>query len=366
MRVLHLTVTIDRGGSENHLISLIEQQVNHNYQVSVVFLKGKPYWEKHLNSLGVKTYKIFLFSSIIQLIKIILRWKPIIFHAHLQTSEILSRLAILFFPKLKYFISKHNDEDSRFLPKFIHNNIYRIIAKRASKVIAISENVKTYCIEKLRIPEDKIQVIYYGIDSEIYKRLNINQNSIEKIKDELGIKKDDFVLGTIARLHPQKSLDTLINAIAELVIHKQLENIKLIIVGSGHLEHDLKNQVYSLGLKEKVIFTGKRNDIPVILNIFHVFVLCSIYEGLGLVLLEAMSAKVPVIGTKAGAIPEIIADCGLIVEPRNFDALALAILKIYNDVSLRKSLIEKSYYRVLNQFSLDQMFSNTHHIYLQS
>ena len=364
MRVIHLTVTIDRGGSENHLISLIEEQVKNNYEVLVVYLKGKPYWEEHLNKLGVQTQKISLFSSYFQLSKIISFYRPDVLHSHLQSSEIISRLSLLLHPKLKFIISKHNDEDSRFLPVFIQKYFYKFISSRASKIIAISQNVKNFCTDRLNINRDKIEVIFYGIDSSMYNPENLNKDDIEALKSELDIGNSDFVVGTIARLHPQKSLDTLIKAINIIVKEKNISNIKCIIVGEGELEKQLKEQVDNLQLTDYIKFTGKRNDIPNVLQIFDVFILCSIYEGLGLVLLEAMSAKVPIIGTRAGAIPEIIGDTGIIIDIKDSTTLANKILYIKENDDEMQEMVEKAHNKIIRQFSLESMFLKTEKVYI--
>jgi len=101
-------------------------------------------------------------------------------------------------------------------------------------------------------------------------------------------------------------------------------------------------------------------------QIFDVFALTSIYEGLGLVLLESMAAKVPIIGTRAGAIPEIAGDSGIIVEPLDYQELATALIHIYQDENIRKDMIEKGYNRVIKHFPLEKMFVKTHNVYLKS
>ncbi len=363
MRVIHLTVTIDRGGSENHLISLIEQQVQNNYQVLVVYLKGDPYWEVHLHNLGVKTVKLSLFSSCLQLSKIISFYKPTVLHSHLQTTEIISRLTLLFHPRLKFIISKHNDEDSRFLPNVIQKYFYKFIALRASKIIAISENVKLFCTERLNIMHEKVKVVYYGIDSSLYNAVNFGKEEIDALKTDLKISSSDFIVGTIARLHPQKSLDTLINAMDIIVNEKKILNIKCVIVGEGELKELLKKQVQNLQLTNHITFTGKRGDVAKVLQIFDVFVLCSIYEGLGLVLLEAMSAKVPIIGTRAGAIPEIIGSDGIIIDTKDSIALANRILFTQeNDIAMQE-MVEQAHRKIVQQFSLERMFLETEEVY---
>ena len=362
MNVIHITVSIDRGGSENHLVSLVENQIKNGYFVTVVFFKGNGYWKKHLENLGVVVFQVPLLYSVFSLNRILLSKSPDILHAHLQTCEIISWFTLLLYrKKIKFIISKHNDENSRFLPSFLQKPIYKLIASKSTKIIAISENVKSYCINILGINKDKIIVIYYGIDSIIYKKTNISSDEIKKLSVEFGLLEGEKVVGTIARLHPQKSLDTLIEALE--IVNDKSENIKLIIVGEGPLEQNLKFICKQLNIENKVIFTGKRNDIPNVLQLFDVFVLCSIYEGLGLVILEAMSAGVPVIGTIAGAIPEIIGNCGILVEPKNKYQLSDAIIELLNNNEKAEEFRKLAFYKIKNTFTLSQMFLATESTY---
>lgn len=357
MKVLHFITTIDRGGAENHLQSLIEKQISNNYKLVVVYLKANPYWKTYFEDNSVKVFK---YKSVFQLISIIRNYKIQILHAHLQVPEILSFAASILSTNVKLIFSRHNDAYSRFLPKWLNPTFYQIISKRASKIICISKNVYDFCSKNLGFNKEKLEVIYYGISKEIYDPRNIKKNELVKLTKEFNIK-DEFVVGTVARLHPQKSLHTLINAFK--IFSKQVPNSKLLIVGEGHLEDDLKKLTSELELKKQVIFTGKRSEIPIFYKIFDVFVLSSIYEGLGLVLLEAMAAEKPIIGTNAGAIPDIISNCGIIVDKENPKAISKELEKLYNNPELVSKMIQKGNSDIEKKFTLERMFKQTHEVY---
>lgn len=357
--IIHLIPTIDRGGAENHLQSLIEKQISNNYSIVVIHLKGKPYWKSYFEENGVKVFK---YKSIFQLISIIKKHDIQILHAHLQVPEILSSITYLFFPKFKLVFSRHNDAYSRFLPKWLNPIFYQLISKRGSKIICISKNVYNFCSNNLGLNKEKLEIIYYGISKKTYDPKQIDETELNEIKNELNLK-NEFIIGTVARLHPQKSLHTLIQAFYDF--SKEVLNSKLIIVGEGDLEDQLKMQVEELDLREKVIFTGKRSEIPIFYKIFNIFVLCSIYEGLGLVLLEAMAAEKPIIGTNAGAIPDIISNCGIIVEKENTTAISIELLRLYNNPKIIQKMIKKGVDDIDQKFTLERMFSQTHQLYKQ-
>lgn len=359
MKILHFITTIERGGAENHLQSLIEKQISNNYSILVIYLKGNPYWQSYFEDNGVKVLK---HKNIFQFISIIKKHKIQVVHAHLQVPEILSSIAHLFFPKFKLVFSRHNDAYSRFLPKGLNPIFYQIISKKASKIICISKNVFDFCKNNLGLNKDKLQIIYYGISRETYAPSNIDDTQFKKLNKEFKLK-DEFIIGTVARLHPQKSLHTLINAFK--TFSKQVPNSKLFIVGEGHLESELKSLVSDLEIIDKVIFTGKRSEIPVFYKIFDVFVLSSIYEGLGLVLLEAMAAEKPIIGTNAGAIPDIISNCGIIVEKENPNAISKELIKLYKNPDLVQQMTKKGVNDIKEKFTLERMYLQTDQIYKQ-
>ena len=359
MKILHFITTIERGGAENHLQSIIEKQISNNYSILVIYLKGKPYWQSFFEDNGVRVFK---YKSIFQLISIIEKYNIQILHAHLQVPEILSSITHLIFPKFKLVFSRHNDAYSRFLPKGLNPIFYQIISKRASKIICISKNVYDFCKNNLGLNKEKLQIIYYGISRETYAPSNIDDTQFKKLSKEFELK-DEFIIGTVARLHPQKSLHTLINAFKTFL--KQVPNSKLFIVGEGHLESELKSLASNLGIIDKVIFTGKRSEIPVFYKIFDVFVLSSIYEGLGLVLLEAMAAEKPIIGTNAGAIPDIISNCGAIVETENPNAISQELIELYENPDLVQQMTKKGVNDINEKFTLERMYLQTDKIYKQ-
>lgn len=141
----------------------------------------------------------------------------------------------------------------------------------------------------------------------------------------LGLDTTDRVVGTVGNFTPKKDHDTLLRAIASLV--GSGSDLKLVLVGSGPLEAELRSRAESLGIGDRVLFTGMREDVATLLPAFDVFALSSRFEGLPIALLEAMAACVPTVATAVGGIPEVITDGtdGLLVEPGAADELAAAI-----------------------------------------
>lgn len=363
MKILHTITTINLGGAENHLAKLIKGQVNEGHEVSVLYLKGDGHWKEYYLSLGVRCHHMQLknyadFFSLIRLARHIQRIKPNTVHAHLPPAELFTRMALYFCnKKIKFFITKHNDEP--FAPIIGWTHLARWVAKRSQKIIAISQAVKRYTLDTWARAQDdsKIETISYGIEAIDYE-MKPNDPRLESLRSEWKIPSDCLIIGTVARLTPQKSLDTLIQAYAQF--QEKNPNTRLVIVGTGPLETNLKNLCLLLEIGDKVIWAGTRKDIPLVMNLFDVFVLPSIYEGFGLVLLEAMAAKKPVIASNVSAIPETVSHGvnGLLFEKKNVDQLFQALNQLHCSEK-RQIMGEAGRKNILENFQLDHMIRHT-------
>ncbi len=200
------------------------------------------------------------------------------------------------------------------------------------------------------VPKERIVTLYNCIDVENAESKLLSRSDARKY---LQLPENDFIIGTVGRLVPDKDQTCIIHAFAQIKSH--LSDAKLLIVGDGTLEQDLKMLSEKLHLQDDVIFTGFVPDAQRYLKAFDLFVLSSVEEAFGRVLLEAMVAKVPVIGTRINGIPEVIGDAGFVVSARDANMLASAIQKV---VSLpEKELHEignKGYDRIVKNFSTEK------------
>ncbi|UKO98446.1 glycosyltransferase [Nostoc sp. UHCC 0870] len=367
MNILHVITSLVRGGAENHLVTLAIEQAKQKISVTIAYLKSKPYWLETLDknhvrvvSLGMRYYGDF--QPIIKLRSLINDLQPDIIHAHLPPGEIYTRIALLgtSSKKLPLIISKHNE--GHFYNGFGHRYIGSLVAKRSNHIIAISNAVKTnQCINYLDYPSEKVKTIYYGIDPTPYQ--NICDEKIKKIRSLWSVTDETYLIGTVARLVPQKCLHNLLEGFS-LYLQTATKPTKLVVVGVGALEADLKNQAIELGIQEKVIWAGFREDITVVMNALDVFALTSIYEGLGLVLLEAMSAGKPVVASNISAIPEVVINgtTGILFTPKNSVGLAEAFKYLENE-KIRLHLGDRGRERVKINFTLDKMIDKTLAVY---
>jgi glycosyltransferase involved in cell wall biosynthesis len=228
--------------------------------------------------------------------------------------------------------------------------------KNVDAIIAISEGVKEVLM-KGGIPESLIEVIPSGIDFSPFDEVT----SSDYLHREFSFAPDDYLVGIVAHLADHKGHKYLIQAMKILkeYLKENKDNIKAIIVGGGPLKlrKELDKQAKNLQVKDIVYFLGFREDIPQILSSLDLFVLTSYLEGMGTSLLDAMAARLPVVATKTGGIPEVVTHrkTGLLVPPRNPSSLAKAILKLYKDRDLASRLGQKGYEVVHKKFSAEAM-----------
>jgi glycosyltransferase involved in cell wall biosynthesis len=363
MKILHVITTINLGGAENHLASMVIEQIKGGDTVFVVYLKGDHYWKKKLEENGAKVVCLNLtsylgtFVASAKLGKIINSFRPDIVHAHMPPAELVTSICIKLFSKNKfnYLCTKHNDE--RFAPIWGQKILGQWCFKNTSKVIVISDAVKVFIESQFRIKSSQdIHRIYYGISLSDYE--NISDELVKNQKDKWS---NNFTIGVVARLVPQKSLDTLIKALKILIDNNR--DIHLVIIGEGELFEDLKRLTVELNVEKNVQFMGKRSDIPFLMSCFDLFVLPSIYEGLGLVLLEAMAAGKPIVASNVSAIPEIVRDGidGILFKPKDYTSLA-KIIKKFLDKEIKYDSV-MTIQRVRNEFSIETMYLNTKNVY---
>jgi glycosyltransferase involved in cell wall biosynthesis len=368
MNILHVITTINRGGAENHLAELVRAQVSQGAHVVVAYLKGNGYWAGHFQNLGVRVEHLGLgrygdIRPLIRLRGLIRRLGPDIVHAHMPPAEIYARLALMAMRSPPAFIiSKHNDE--RFYPGPGQAVVGAWVASRASRMIAISDAVNAYARAQLGLPASKVTTIHYGIDPRPYEAAD--EASMASLRCEWGIADDVWIIGTVARLVPQKALHVLLEAYARYRSTATRPSW-LVLVGSGPLEVDLKAQAARLGIADSTLWAGFREDIPRVMKTFDTFALTSAYEGFGLVLLEAMAAATPIIATAVSAIPEIVQDGvnGKLCQPGDPACIAAAFLEL-EDTELRDRLGAAGHARACRMFTVERMANATRTVYHES
>jgi glycosyltransferase involved in cell wall biosynthesis len=233
-------------------------------------------------------------------------------------------------------------------------------------VIAISKPVEGSLLEVFHVKEGKVSTIFNAIDTkDLIERYR--QKDAKKIRQELNIEPSDKVLGIVARVVQDKGHEYFLRA-AEKLIHNSHPDMKIIIVGEGPYLKIAKKLVDRLDLNHSVRFLGNVNDITYPLSAIDIFVLPAVWrEGFGLSIIEAMAVQKPVIVTNIWALNELVHNRvnGLLVEPKNVDDLAGAILELLNDRELYDRVALNGAEMVKREFSIPQMASRVDKLYRQ-
>ena len=211
--------------------------------------------------------------------------------------------------------------------------------KRTSHVITVSEFMKKELVNGGGIPADKVTVIHEGID---VKNFSTEHNEAEAP----GLPRPYILF--LSDLYKHKNADKLINAFAILKRrHGIPHNLAIVGRNYGNSAEMLRQQAYRLGVKENTIFTGQvpHEAVAGVYRNADVFVLPSAFESFGLPVLEAMASGTPVITSNDTAIPEVVGDAGVTVDPADVEGLADSIYRLITDRPLRDSLIQKGYER---------------------
>jgi glycosyltransferase involved in cell wall biosynthesis len=358
-KVTHVITTIMRGGAENQLLEVARQQVLTGWEVKVVFLKGEPELFDSLKNAGATVDSSLNNRNIvIQFFKLrkLLSISTTKVHAHLPRAELICALAT---SKNKLIITRHNSEPFfPSAPRILSVILSRFVCIRAKSGIAITNAVKDYLISSREIhPSFEINVVHYGYSPKIEApnsksgKLNPNITPTSSLK-----------LITVGRLVPQKDQKTLIKSVAMLLQSKYA--VELTIVGEGTLRRELESLVMNLKVENYVTLPGRITNPIDELPKYDVFVLPSIYEGFGLVLLEAMDCGLPIVAADNTCIPEVLGHAGVLFKTGSAADLTEKIMAMFDSVERnRQSDLSQSR---LREFSPESMCASLIEIYEKS
>ena len=224
--------------------------------------------------------------------------------------------------------------------------LWKFIYKRLQYLITVSNSIKKDLISNFGVKENKVKVIYNGVDLE-----RINQS----IKNKLDISIDKYIV-YVGRIEYQKSVDTLIQAFS--IVRKSLNDLNLIVMGEGSLLVEIKKKVENIGCMQTIHFIGFQSNPYIYIKNALCLVLPSLFEGFGCVITEAMACGTPVIATNIEGPKEIITHGynGLLFAPKDYEKLAMEIEKIINNEDLRKILISNGLRTVMKYTNMHEQY----------
>lgn len=247
-------------------------------------------------------------------------------------------------------------------------NIYARILSKKMKIpfVTTSHNVyKKNCLTKTYVSGNHVIACSDKVYDNSIRHFNVSSYRISCVRNGINparlkstnpiIFSDKFVIGTLAGLRKQKSLDNLIKAF--YIFHKRVPNSILVIAGEGKEKHNLQKIASELEIKNEVVFLGFKDNASDVFSGLNIFALSSEYEGLPISMLEAMAMKVPVVVTAVGGIPWVIKNKvnGIICDYGNVDQMAESFYSIYKNKNYSSTLANNGYQTVISEFSYKKM-----------
>jgi glycosyltransferase involved in cell wall biosynthesis len=352
-KIIHIIDTLELGGVQNLLISLISA-LKKDFDFEIIGFDIEDAKNEFLTA-GAKKVTVLeispfktgfkypqnIFKINRKLLKILQESKPNIVQTHLIGADIWGRLAAIKARVPKIIQTVHSAEKFRnnfFSAKGLKTLFFdKYLEKKTFKIIAVSKEIKNLLINQ-GIPDSKIKVIYPPIDT---LKFAPNTSIRKKTRSELKVI-NNYIVGSVGRLSKLKAYDVLIKSFQEF--SKIAPESKLIIIGDGEEKTNLLKYIKGNNLEKQVKLLGWRNDIDKLINVFDQFVLTSRLEGMPLVVSEAAANAKPIISTNAGGVKELIQNnkTGFVVEIDNQKALIEKMKYLYQNPKISKQIAKNA------------------------
>ncbi|MGI6317359.1 MAG: glycosyltransferase [Dethiobacteria bacterium] len=353
LKVLFVIENISVGGAERVFVNLLNNINNIIFDPVLVIINRGWHGNTYKTPKGVRLINLDTkkTKALIPLARTIKKEKPDVVFSNLAPINILCLMSKLLLRnnQTRYIIRETtirsisiSETKSNPLIRFLYTQLVRIFYPYADSIVALSNGSKEDLIANYGIDAEKIEVIYNPIDT-----VNIVSNSMEKVND---FPKWDskFNLISVGSLVKSKGYEYLIGAMKELITNR-CQNIRLIILGTGPLENQLKELVTQYNLNNYIKFLGFRENPFKYMRKCDAFILPALWEGFGNVITEAMACELPVISTSCESGPkEIIehSETGILVEPKNIGALVTAIQTLMDNPDYANTLAKNALRRV--------------------
>jgi glycosyltransferase involved in cell wall biosynthesis len=245
-------------------------------------------------------------------------------------------------------------------PRRAHFLFNRAVLRRGDRIIAVGEDVRRALIDNEGFPAGRVEVVYNGVDTGSFAESARHRESVRR---EIGVGAEELVLMQVARLDAIKDHATAVRAVRRVA--ERRGDVRLVIVGDGAEAGPIDELTRDLGLGDRVLRLGTRTDVTRLIGAADVVMLTSRSEGIPLTLIEGMAAGLPVVATRVGGIPEVVAEgeTGLLAPAGDADALAAHILRLAEDRDLRGRLGRAGRERARTSFDEGRMIAAYDRIY---
>lgn len=377
MKIAHLIYTEGVSGAEKHLKHLLPGLKAHDIFCEVIIvcpsfcLNSLQKFAEELQQLKIPTYIIVAnrgvaLSTLKKIYKYLKEKEISVLHSHLLRSDLLATFVKIFFlKKLFIFSTKHGYKESILmdhlngLKKIKRNLVYLITLFTLNYInqnISISKYISRFYID-LGLTKRYFPVIYHGLNMPCEKNNNKNERDYTKIHPKIII---------VGRLETIKGHCYALSAIK--IVQNTFEDVELLMLGVGSIQQTLEAQIKKLNLEKNVSFLGFKNNPYQYISDADIIIIPSLAEPFGLVFIEAMGLKTPVVAFDVPAGNEIIEhnETGILVEKGNIEGMALGIIDLLKDNNLRQTIAQNAYKVFTKLYTKETMVANTAIFYKDS
>lgn len=371
-KILYVITQAEWGGAQRYIYDLATSLEAQNYDISVAV--GESEDKSLIDKLKKKNITVYQIKHLVRQIsplndilavfelrQIYRQIKPDIIHLNSTKAGIIGSLSNHAISKISYKViyTAHGwvfNEPMSKIKKWLYWSAEKITSRPKDKIICVSafdyQTALKYKIAKAK----KLVAINNGVDTGSMVFLNK-----EEARKKLNLPEDKIIVGKIANFYKTKGLEYFIEAIKEL----SDENIVAVVIGDGDLRRELEVLIDQFNLKNKFILLGKMDKAARYLKAFDIYISSSIKEGFPYSILEAMAAKLPIIATDVGGVPEMISsNNGILVKAGDYKMLAEKIKYLVDNQGLLKTLGEQAQRDVRENFSKEKMIRETFNLYL--
>ena len=371
MRILYIIDGMEFGGGERVFAQIINGLPEDRYET---FLATSPNdaFQKAITVKNCSFYPInfsnrYNTANLRKLIRIIKDHQIDIVHGQGARAEFYARLAARLSGRKKYVSTVAmpvEGYDVGPTKRFLYKSLDRFSEKFVNYFLVVSSVLEQTMILDHGIPREKVVKIYNGIETDEYKpNVEKFRNQESEVRREFALARDVPVIGAIGRLVWQKGFEYFLRSIPALI--RNIPKARFILVGEGPLKLELERLAISLGLRDRLVFTGHRSDIRDMMAAMDVVVIPSVLEGFPMVTLEAMAMEKPIVTTAIDGIMEQIANGkeGLLIEPKSHPAISQAVKRLVDDPAYARSLGVNARAKVVRDFSVHKMITETIKVY---
>ncbi len=351
IKVLHVLWSGRTGGAERFVKDIVIYSDNTKFKHVTCFLSSGGIIADQIKQIGGNVIVLGMKSGFdilggLKLVGLFKRENAHIIHVHIRTYFVTMLLCLLSSSAGRVYFEHGGDLIGNSPQK--EGIFYKLFGKFYSTIFANSDYVKQRIIGASRILENRVKTLTIGIDAGKYKKYD--KEGKDALKNVLHIPIEDRVVGVVGRLVPAKGIDDFIKTAVEIML--LCKKVSFVIVGDGVLRPRFEKLAIDLNIK--ICFLGERSDVPKILPIFDIFLFTSKWESFGIVLLEAMASRVPIVGFSVSGANEIFRNGGgaLLIDERNHRKLAKLVADTLNDEETLEKLRDEGNANVKQNFDI--------------